>query len=281
MKTKWGSVFDGKQVPIEPGRWYCVEAMLQANSQPDKADGVQAFWIDGELYGRFDGFRWRTSDKLKINSFWLLFYNTDQPARHNKDPQPESREMEVWFDDVVVATEYVGPVHGRPRAGKKKAVPSRSALLTPGLLIAEPSQSAFRESFDDGPGQFAGGQLADGGVEESKAYSFPAAGVSVWNAFSRPVKDSTTVRFRVKPLCDPGEMQVLIWSQKNKDNCRYRFAGLKKGEWQQIEFRAIEARVGWGMKGPSLEGDALDNFKLIFEGGTDDRVLLDDFEILD
>ncbi|NIL98102.1 MAG: hypothetical protein GTO62_13495, partial [Planctomycetales bacterium] len=44
---------------------------------------------------------------------------------------------------------------------------------------------------------------------------------------------------------------VLIWSKKHKDNCRYRIGGLKKGQWRQVEFRAIEARVGWGMQGPS------------------------------
>ena len=109
MKTKWGSVYNGKQEPIVPGRWYCVEVMLKANSSPEKSDGEQAFWVDGELYGRFTGFRWRTTDKLKINSFWLLYYNTDQPARHNKDSNPESRVMQVWFDDIVIATEYIGP----------------------------------------------------------------------------------------------------------------------------------------------------------------------------
>ncbi|MEE8451621.1 MAG: hypothetical protein V3R99_06885 [Thermoguttaceae bacterium] len=110
MQTKWGSVFNGRQDPIEPGRWYCVEALLKANSKPNANDGVEAFWIDGQLYGRFEGFNWRTTDDLKINTFWLLYYNTDQPARHNKDPKPESRVMEVWFDDIVVATEYIGPV---------------------------------------------------------------------------------------------------------------------------------------------------------------------------
>jgi hypothetical protein len=140
MKTRWGSVYDGKQAPIQPGRWYCVEAMLKANSSPDKADGEQAFWVDGELYGRFGGFRWRTTDKLKINSFWLLYYNTDQPARHNNDPDPKSRVMEVWFDDIVVATEYIGPIRGRPAGGKRKAVPSKSALLTPGLLVPPPGK---------------------------------------------------------------------------------------------------------------------------------------------
>jgi len=281
MKSKWGSVFDGKQVPIEPGRWYCVEVMLKANSAPDKADGVQAFWVDGELYGWFDGFRWRTTDKLKNNSFWLLYYNTDQPARHNKDPHPEDRKMEVWFDDVVIATEYIGPVTGRPLGGKKRAAPSRSALLTPGLLIAEPSASAFAERFDDGPGKFKGGQIADGGVDGSKAYAFPPGGVWIWDAFSRPVTDATTVRLKLKPLGDVGDVQVMIWSKKHKDNCRYRLGRLKAGQWHEVEFRAIEARAGWGMDGPSLDGDALDNVKLTFAGAAADRILLDDFEILE
>jgi len=279
MKTKWGSVFFGKEELIRPGRWYCVEVMLKANSSPDKSDGVQAFWVDGEPYGSFGGFRWRTTDELKINSFWLLFYNTDQPARHNKDPHPESRVMEVWFDDVVVATEYVGPVQGKPRAGKKKAVPSRSALFTPGLLIAEPGEVVYSQRFEQGAGKFEGGEVTAGGVEGTKALAFPHEGAWVWNAYSVPVKDSTTVRFKLKPLGNPADVQVLIWSKKHKDNCRYHVGGLKQGEWRQVEFRAIEARVGWGMKGPSLQGDVLDNFKIVFRGGPDDRLLLDDFEI--
>jgi hypothetical protein len=280
MKTKWGSVFVGKEDQIQPGRWYCVEVLLKANSSPDKADGEQAFWVDGELYGRFGGFRWRTTDKLKINSFWLLFYNTDQPARHNKDPHPESRVMEVWFDDIVIATEYVGPVYGKPRAGKKKATPSRSALLTPGALLSGPGERAFSQQFEKGAGNFQGGSVVDGGSGGSKAYAFSSKGVWIWNAYSVPVKESTTVRFKLKPLCDAREVTVLIWSKKHKDNCRYRIGGLRKGQWRDVEFRAIEARVGWAMTGPSLEGDVLDNIKLIFDGSKSDHILLDDFEIL-
>jgi len=281
MKTKWGTVFNGKQEPIQPGRWYCVEVMLKANSSPDKADGEQAFWVDGELYGHFKGFRWRTTDKLKINSFWLLFYNTDQPARHNRDPNPESRVMEVWFDDIVIATEYVGPVYGKPRRGKKEAIPSKSALLTPGLLLPEPGKVAFLEKFEKGTGNFKGGEVTDGGVNGSKAFAFPPKGASVWNAYSVPVTDSTTVRFKLKPLCDARQVTILIWSKKQKDNCRYYIGSLNRNQWRNVQFRAIEARVGWGRKGPSLEGDVLDNVKLIYEGGARHRILLDDFEILE
>jgi hypothetical protein len=280
MKTKWGSVYNGKQAPIQPGRWYCVEAMLKANSSPDKADGEQAFWVDGELYGRFEGFRWRTTDKLKINSFWLLYYNTDQPARHNRDPDPASRVMQVWFDDIVLATEYIGPVHGQPAAGKKKAAPAKSALLTPGLLLPAPGKAVFTERFEGGPGQFKGGGVVEGGVSGSQAYAFPPAGVSVWNAYATPVSEATTLRFKLKPLGNAREVYVLIWSKKHKDNCRYTIGGLKQGEWLDVEFRAIEARVGWARNGPSLEGDVLDNLKLVFEGDAADRVLLDDVEVL-
>ncbi len=279
MKTKWGTVFNGEQEPIVPGRWYCVEAMVKANSAPDKADGEQAFWVDGRLFGRFGGFRWRTTDKLKINSFWLLYYNTDQPARHNKDPHPEQRVMEVWFDDIVIATEYIGPVQGRPRQGKKKAVPSRSALLTPGLLIAEPSKVVFSEDFERGTGAFEGGERLEGAG--SWAYSFAPGGCSVWNAFSVPVKDSVTIQFELKALADVTGATVLIWSSKHKDNCRYRIGSLAAGQSRTVRFRAIEAHVGWAMNGPSLEGDVLDNFKLIFEGEPAARLLIDDFNILE
>ncbi len=279
MKTKWGSVFIGKEEQIQPGRWYCIEVMLKANSSPDKADGEQVFWVDGELYGRFTGFRWRTTDKLKINSFWLLFYNTDQPARHNKDPHPESRVMEVWFDDIVIATEYIGPVYGKPKAGKKKAIPSKSALLTPGLLLPEPGEVVLSQSFEDGPGGFKGGNVSEGGVNDSKAYSFGPKGAWIWDTYSIPVKDSTIISFKLKPLCDASEATVMVWSKKHKDNCRYRISGLQKNQWRDVEFRAIEARVGWDMRGTSLESDVLDNFKLIFEGANIDKILLDDFQI--
>jgi hypothetical protein len=99
----WGNSFQAEQEPIQPGRWYDVEAMIDAPGE------AQAFWVDGKKIGDFKGIRWRTSDTLKLNAFWLLFYNTDQPARHNKDADAAKRVMDVWFDDVVLATDYVGP----------------------------------------------------------------------------------------------------------------------------------------------------------------------------
>jgi hypothetical protein len=48
-----------------------------------------------------------------------------------------------------------------------------------------------------------------------------------------------------------------------------------------VEFRGVEARVGWAMDGPSLDGSVMNNLRLVFEGPADARILLDDFEIRD
>jgi len=41
----------------------------------------------------------------------------------------------------------------------------------------------------------------------------------------------------------------------------------------------VEARTGWAMDGPSLDGSVMNNLKLVFEGPADARVLIDDFEV--
>lgn len=132
----WGN---GLQ-PVEPqpvprGRWQCVEVMLKMNSSPEVPDGELALWLDGQLVAHFkkgvprgrwtgmgfrllreggepfEGFRWRTSEDLKINFFWLMHYVTEQAVRRsNPNPRPRNR---VLFDQVVVATEYVGPIRSR------------------------------------------------------------------------------------------------------------------------------------------------------------------------
>lgn len=268
----WGNFFNAPQEPIEPGRWYCVEAMVQANSVPEKADGEQAFWVDGNLVGHFKGIRWRSSDKLKLNSFWLLDYVSDEVIKRSNEKYPD-RVYEVWFDDIVVATDYIGPVQGKAKGGKKVAAPGKSALLTPGLLLPPPGKVVFSENFDKGAGAFRGGEGRDGALVSAPK------GVDCWRTFSVPVKDTTTVRFRIKPLADVGQVTVLIWSDALKDNARYHLDGLKQGEWRPVEFRAIEARAGWAADGANLDGAVLNNIKILFEGPPDARLLLDDFEI--
>lgn len=129
----WGNSLKPVQSAVIPrGQWQCVEIMLKLNSTTAAHDGGLALWLDGRLAahyrpgvprGRwtgmgfdlvesggepFEGFRWRTSSDLKINFFWLLDYVTESAPRQNGVANPP-RVSRAWFDDIVVATEYIGP----------------------------------------------------------------------------------------------------------------------------------------------------------------------------
>jgi hypothetical protein len=118
MDKYWGNGFfppgpgkgqaAGAQRVIPPlDRWQCWEFMIQANTTPDKANGRQAMWVDGKLAGEFTGIRWRSDMDLKVNCLWLQHYGYDEG-----DPTKQywKEKQTVWFDDIVVATRYIGPM---------------------------------------------------------------------------------------------------------------------------------------------------------------------------
>jgi hypothetical protein len=130
----WGNgLRPARPARVPRGRWQCVEIMLKLNSTPERLDGELALWLDGKpaahfargarrgswsgmgfgLLGEggepFEGFRWRTSNDLKVNFLWLLYYVTEDTARQNHVTNPP-RASRVWFDNVVVSTAYVGPI---------------------------------------------------------------------------------------------------------------------------------------------------------------------------
>ena len=109
--------------------------MLAMNDPVDATNGQQAFWIDGRLYRRdgqivshvgpgfpkgqwtggwwkpdaaattsFEGFQWRSTRQLAINYLWTYLYITDAPRGH---------VSRVWFDHIVVARKYIGPMQPR------------------------------------------------------------------------------------------------------------------------------------------------------------------------
>lgn len=102
----WGNTFRPAEQPdIRRGIWICAEFMLKHNT-PGKPDGEQAYWIDGELRGHWRGINWRTSPTLWANAFTLESYVTETWTKNAVNS--------VYFDNVVIAKEYIGP------AGKVK-----------------------------------------------------------------------------------------------------------------------------------------------------------------
>lgn len=97
----WGNSFAVPAAPvIARDRWICVEFMLKHNT-PGQPDGEQAFWIDGELLGHWKGINWRKSATLRANALTLESYITDRWTKHPTNV--------VYFDNVVIAKNYIGP----------------------------------------------------------------------------------------------------------------------------------------------------------------------------
>ncbi len=104
----WGNAFRPKtQKDIEKGKWICAEFFLKQNA-PEKDDGEQAFWIDGELLGHWKGINWRKTAGLQANALTLESYVTDSWTKNKVNV--------VTFDDVVIAREYIGPCPARADA---------------------------------------------------------------------------------------------------------------------------------------------------------------------
>ncbi len=83
----------------ELGRWYCFELMVRANTAALR-DGRIACWLDGKLIADFPNLRLRDVDTLKINAASLCLHIGSNTVRENKK----------WYDDLVIATAYIGPV---------------------------------------------------------------------------------------------------------------------------------------------------------------------------
>ncbi len=90
-----------KRADVVPklGQWYAYELMVRANT-PGKRDGRIACWLDGKLIADFPNLRLRDVATLKIDRFDLSLHvgsNTVAVAKK-------------WYDNVVAATSYIGPL---------------------------------------------------------------------------------------------------------------------------------------------------------------------------
>jgi len=132
----WGNTFlHDPNVIAKTDQWVCVEVMVKMNSPLSERNGELALWIDGTqiIYLRqgsplgnwvfnmftpspagtpFEGFRWRANDLLKLNWIWLQHYTTGDPSGF---------VGKVWWDHVVLAKKYIGPINTSPVGGTPAA----------------------------------------------------------------------------------------------------------------------------------------------------------------
>ena len=124
QRDVWGDHWysDGKVLPFDatPGnfgagfvkrpnfipltdRWYSYELMVKLNT-PGQRDGRVALWIDGVVVADFQNVRFRDVDTLKIDQIQLELHAKSNTSGADKK----------WYDNVVVATTYIGPIVSGP-----------------------------------------------------------------------------------------------------------------------------------------------------------------------
>jgi hypothetical protein len=79
-------------------KWYCVELMVKSNT-PGNADGEVKFWIDGELKGDFTNLDMRSVASLKLDTVHIMLHAGRTTRLNTK-----------WYDNVVIAKRYIGPM---------------------------------------------------------------------------------------------------------------------------------------------------------------------------
>ena len=80
-------------------RWSSYEVMVKANT-PGVRDGRIAAWLDGKLVMDFQNLRLRDVTSLTIDRFALCFHIGSNP----------NGESKKWYDNVVAAKSYIGPM---------------------------------------------------------------------------------------------------------------------------------------------------------------------------
>jgi hypothetical protein len=99
-QRNWGPYFQARAnwVPVR-NQWYCYEIMVQLNTVGSR-NGRVAVWVDGKLMADYQNLVLRSDPTLHIDDADLQAY-----IQNNTGPN-----MRKWYDNVVVATSYIGPM---------------------------------------------------------------------------------------------------------------------------------------------------------------------------
>lgn len=112
---------------INLASWNCIEIMVKLNNPVSATNGEIKLWINGTLISNlgyqfpsgtwsynhftegpgipFEGFQFRNDNALNLNYIWLRNFNDKNPIGHIGN---------IYFDHLVVAKNYIGPIATAP-----------------------------------------------------------------------------------------------------------------------------------------------------------------------
>jgi hypothetical protein len=91
---------------IQDNSWHCVEFRIKLNT-PATADGIVQAWVDGvQVYSKTD-VKWSNANLNNITYFSRTGIGIGNVSN---EPWDMTEWTAIAFDDVVVSTEYIGPI---------------------------------------------------------------------------------------------------------------------------------------------------------------------------
>lgn len=92
---------------LQTGRWYAIETEIKLNT-PGSLNGEVRIWVDGQKKLEAVGIDVRGSQTSRINRISIGGWYSNGAAGRNPCPNPATPSRR-YIDDVVVATQYIGP----------------------------------------------------------------------------------------------------------------------------------------------------------------------------
>ena len=95
--------------------WHCYEFRVKMNSAPGVADGEWQVWIDGISVGERTDVMWKQEGSNTTHNWnWVMLLDNITNASATLDSHTE---MQLYMDDVVISTSYIGLAEDDPKAG--------------------------------------------------------------------------------------------------------------------------------------------------------------------
>lgn len=212
-----------------------------------------------------------TGCRIRLNAEQIG--NMPRDFEIGKDPETYVRTLLRGANLILVKVGTIGAPH---RLRFRVTTTPSLTEPAPGVTVRlDPSapRVVFRETFEGGPGRFRGASLRENALE------ITTKGSEVEKYTTSPVSAGTTLRFRYKAPAGLKTFCVISWSPGRKLNHWYHFQGLRTDEWTEVSVPLKEMKGGYGMDGPSIEGEVPSNLVFKFDGPSGLTLLIDDVEI--
>jgi hypothetical protein len=215
-------------------RWVCYEVHVRLNT-PGRSDGIVEGWLDGVRAYRRKGLRFRARDAeyLRIERAWLNLY-------HGGSARAEF-DQHAFFDNVVVATRYIGPMTSPEEApadagqaasvAATVSIPAVATVPAPAAPSPDSANRALGEATSTALGR-AAAALAPGELAVFQRHG-DSSGFSAALLYDQAQRQYIT-QFASKGLWDPVHHYVEFLGAGHHSIGRYLRYVEQENRWQVV-----------------------------------------------